>query len=134
MRCRRRSGWAAFSAGNLALASCTRFSPNTVCPAANAVSTAAAGWVLLTATRVTACASRPASLAAAAIFARTSRRFPANAVCPVFGIAPFHIVPSEIAAPLHLGGSVPLDAPHPLALQHALPAPGPSAPAEPSAV
>src|SRR3546814_9221057 len=122
MRCRRRSGWAAFSAGNLALASCTRFSPNTVCPAANAVSTAAAGWVLLTATRVTACASRPASLAAAAIFARTSRRFAAIAVCPVFGIAPFPIVPSEIAEAFHLGGMVALDALHLLGRQLALPA------------
>ena len=53
MRCRRRAGCAGRSTGNFAAASCTRFSPNTVCPAASAASTASAGWVFDTATRVT---------------------------------------------------------------------------------
>ena len=51
-------------AGNLAAASCTRFSPNTSCPAASAARTASAGLVLETATRVMSDGRRPARIAA----------------------------------------------------------------------
>src|SRR5690606_33816832 len=52
--------------------SCTRFSPNTRWPAASAASSASAGWVLLTAVRVTEASSRPAAAQTAAIRPRTA--------------------------------------------------------------
>ena len=56
-------------------ASCTLFSPKTACPAAKASRTRSAGFVLLTATRVTSRSERPARAAARAIrFARHGRR------------------------------------------------------------
>ena len=55
-----------------AIASCTRFSPNTFWPAASTGSIASQGWVLETATRVTSFGSRPAACAARAIRATTS--------------------------------------------------------------
>src|SRR5262245_29776272 len=62
-----RPGCFSFSPGHLALLSCTRFSPNTVCPAAIASSTTSAENVLVTATSVTSPDARPASRQAAAI-------------------------------------------------------------------
>ncbi len=51
IRCSSSAVASARSGGNLAIASCTRFSPNSVCPAASAARTAAAGMVLETAIR-----------------------------------------------------------------------------------
>src|ERR1700734_3376032 len=59
------------SGGHLALASWTRFSPNTRCPAAITGSIASAPKVLEIATSVTVVGSRPASRQAAAICSRT---------------------------------------------------------------
>ena len=52
-------------------ASCTRFSPNTVWPAARAACTASSGLVFDTATNVTSSGLRPALIAALAIRSRT---------------------------------------------------------------
>ncbi len=57
--------------GNFSAASCTRFSPNTVCPAAKAARTASTGLVFDTATSVTSSGFRPARSAALAIRSRT---------------------------------------------------------------
>jgi hypothetical protein len=51
----------------LACASCTRFSPNTRCPASISGAIASAGWVLLTATSVTSPRSRRATRQACAM-------------------------------------------------------------------
>lgn len=61
----------AISGGHLAFASCTRFSPNTRWPLTITGSIASAGNVFDTATSVTDAGSRPASLHARAISART---------------------------------------------------------------
>ena len=55
------------SAGHLASASCTRFSPKTRWPSASTASMRSSGCTLETATRVTAPAGRPAPAAAAAM-------------------------------------------------------------------
>src|SRR6266705_6585409 len=60
------------SAGHFALASCTRFSPNTRWPAAITGSIAAASNVFDTATSVTEFGSRPAARQACAISWRTA--------------------------------------------------------------
>ena len=61
-------------AGHLALASCTRFSPKTRCPAASTGTMSSPGKVLETATSVTEPGSRPASASARRMAARTSAR------------------------------------------------------------
>ena len=73
------------SGGHLALASWTRFSPNTRWPAAMTGSMASAPKVLETATSVTVAGSRPASRQAAAICSRTA----GNALRSIHG---FHLV------------------------------------------
>src|SRR5688572_24707251 len=72
MRCQRRPcSRSAARAGILVSASCTLFSPKCRRPAAKASSTAEAGWVLLTATRVTSSNARPLRAAAEAMRSRT---------------------------------------------------------------
>src|SRR6478736_1045027 len=66
------SGWRALSAGHFALASCTRFSPNTRCPAAITGAIASTPNIFEIATRVTVAGSRCASAQARAISLRTS--------------------------------------------------------------
>src|SRR5581483_7980308 len=61
--------------GRLSRASCTRFSPTFVMPAAAASSTAIAGNVFVTATSVTSSGERPARAHAAAIFDSTAATF-----------------------------------------------------------
>ncbi len=62
------------SAGHFSCASCTRFSPKRRWPASISGRIASAPWVLDTAISATSSASRPASRAARAIWARTSAR------------------------------------------------------------
>ena len=62
---------------NFPAASCTRFSPNTIWPACSASSTACAGCIFETATRVMSASLRPARAAAAAIRSRTRARLSA---------------------------------------------------------
>lgn len=68
------SGWVARRGGNFCPASCTRFSPKMVWPAAMASEMALAGWVLETATRVMCSGVRPTAVAAMAIRARMLAR------------------------------------------------------------
>jgi thiamine-phosphate pyrophosphorylase len=71
---------ASSSAGHLACASCTRFSPNTRCPAAIRGAMASAGWVLEMAISSMSVGSRRAIVAALAILSRTSCRAWAGSV------------------------------------------------------
>src|SRR4051812_23849594 len=71
IRCNSRPGYFSRSGGHLRFASCTRFSPNTRCPAAMTGSIASASKVLETAISVTPEGSRFASLQARTISART---------------------------------------------------------------
>src|ERR1700752_1442964 len=74
IRCSSRPGCAETSAGHFALASCTRFSPNTRCPLAITGAIASAPNVLDTAISVTEARSRPKSLQARAISCSTAVR------------------------------------------------------------
>src|SRR5471030_2688331 len=64
IRCSAMPGWADINPGHFALASCTRFSPNTRCPASIIGVMACASNVLDTAISVTDARSRRASLQA----------------------------------------------------------------------
>src|SRR5215471_3661497 len=66
--------------GHLALASCTRFSPNTLWPAAMTSAMAAGGKVFEMATRVTVAGSRLAARQAASMSRRTAARAVAASV------------------------------------------------------
>src|SRR5207253_11023245 len=85
-------GCCAFGAGHLALASCTRFSPNTVWPAAITGAIASTPKVLEIATSVTDAGSRLALRQAAAISRRTAAsrsaavKGTAVTVCDKFGV------------------------------------------------
>ena len=69
-----RSGWRSRSGGHFASASCTRFSPNSRCPAARTGTIASAPKVFDTAISVIPPGSRPARRAAAAIRALNLRQ------------------------------------------------------------
>src|SRR4051812_25623720 len=78
--CSSRPGVRFNSSGHFALASCTRFSPNTLCPAAMMGSMASAAKVFDTATKVTVAGSRLASRQARSISCFTAAR-PVLVVC-----------------------------------------------------
>ena len=91
IRCSSMSGNSAFRSGHLPCASCTRFSPNTRCPASITGLIASASKVFDTATSVTEPAGRFASRSAAAILPRT---IPSCSTAPLMPLsAPFQAFP-----------------------------------------